>query len=213
MAHTVRLESINAGPLSTIPGHRSRTGLVKTPRDGTVEVQALGLAGDAIGDLRHHGGHDQAVYLYSAADYAWWSHRLGRPCPPGLFGDNLTIDAWWETPRIGDRLDFGDVLLELTAPRIPCSTLAARMGDPTFVKAFTDAARPGAYARVLREGTLAAGTVATLQLAPTTHASVVDVFHLWPDQAPPADRLAAALAAPLASRARVKLAGRMPRIG
>ena len=211
MPHTVRLESINAGPLTSLPGHAGRTGIVKAPVAGPVDILPLGLAGDAIGDLRHHGGHDQAVYLYSAADYAWWSERLGRPCPPGLFGENLTIDRWWETPRIGDRLDFGSVLLELTAPRIPCSTLAARMEDPTFVKAFTSAARPGCYARVLREGTLTAGAVATVQTAPEAFASVVDVFHLWPDQSPPADRLAAALQAPLASRARVKLAGRIPR--
>ena len=211
MSHACVLESVNAGSLASLPGHASRTGIVKTPATGAVELRSLGLVGDAIGDLRHHGGHDQAVYLYSAADYAWWTERLGRPCPPGLFGDNLTIDAWWDTPRIGDRLDFGGVLLELTAPRIPCSTLAARMEDPAFVKAFTNAARPGCYARVLREGTLTAGAVATVHPAPATYASVVDVFHLWPDQSPPADRLAAALVAPLASRARVKLAGRVPR--
>lgn len=211
MVGTIRLDSINCGPLATLPGHGGRTGIMKTPVTGPVELGALGLAGDAIGDLRHHGGHDQAVYLYSTADYAWWSEQLGRPCPPGLFGENLTIDAWWDTPRIGDRLEFGAVQLELTAPRIPCSTLAARLGDPTFVKRFTHAARPGAYARVLRSGTLTAGTTATVQPADAAFASVVDVFHLWPDQSPPADRLAAALAAPLASRARVKLAGRVPR--
>ena len=35
-----------------------------------VEVMPLGLADDAVVDVKHHGGHDQAVYVYGAPDYA-----------------------------------------------------------------------------------------------------------------------------------------------
>ena len=52
----------------------------------------------------------------------------------------------------GDRFAIGDILLEITSPRMPCATFAAHMGDPKIVKRYTKAARPGAYARVLKGG-------------------------------------------------------------
>jgi MOSC domain-containing protein YiiM len=118
----------------------------------------LGLRGDAICDTENHGGVDQAVYIYGAPDYAWWSQELGRELMPGTFGENLTISglesaqAW-----IGDRLTIGAVVLEVTSPRIPCVTLAARIGDPTFVKRYRRAERPGIYCRVLQEGEVQTG--------------------------------------------------------
>ncbi len=44
-------------------GSRS-SGIHKTPRQGRVRVTALGLDGDAQGDLRVHGGLEKAVHHY-----------------------------------------------------------------------------------------------------------------------------------------------------
>ena len=78
---------------------------------------------------------------------------MGREIAPGTFGENLTIsDLETAGLAIGDRIQVGDVCLEVTAPRIPCGTFAARMGDPGFVARFRIAERPGAYCRVIREG-------------------------------------------------------------
>ena len=104
----------------------------------------------ACSTQKHHGGPDQAVYVYLSEDYDWWSKTLGRPIAPGTFGDNITISGLTSADlAIGDRLIAGDVVIEVTTPRIPCNTLAARMGDPGFVKAYRDAGRPGAYCRVI----------------------------------------------------------------
>ncbi len=93
---------------------------------------AGGVAGDTVANTRHHGGPDQAVYVYPDEDYAWWREQLGRRLPPGIFGENMTIAAAGADPvRVGDRLPVGETLLEVTAPRIPCSVFAARMGEPT----------------------------------------------------------------------------------
>ena len=83
---------------------------------------------------------------------------------PGTFGENLTLDGL-ESARlnVGDMLHSGAVTLQVTAARIPCATLAARMGDPGFVKRFRLAGRPGAYCRVLRTGMLQAGAPVTLE--------------------------------------------------
>jgi MOSC domain-containing protein YiiM len=118
-----------------------------------VEITPVGLVGDAIGDMENYGGPDQAVYLFGAPDSEWWSEELGRDLHPGTFGENLTLSDL-ESARacIGDRFAIGPVVLEVTAPRIPCVTLAVRMGDPTIVKRFRRSERLSLYCRVIREG-------------------------------------------------------------
>lgn len=154
----MRLLSVNLGKPTpfehTTPGV---TGIFKTPVP-EARVTALGLEGDAIIDTAHHGGRDQAVYVYGQPDYDWRSKELRRELAPGTFGENLTItDLHSAEIHIGDRFLIGDVTLEVTSPRIPCRTFAARMDDKLFVKRFLAANRPGVYARVLREGTVRPG--------------------------------------------------------
>lgn len=200
---SVMLQSVNTGALARLsPTSRSRTGIRKLPVGGPVLCDAVGILGDAVGNTKHHGGPDQAVYLYAADDYAWWSTTLGRECPPGLFGENLTISRWWDAPRIGDRVQFGDVVLELTAPRIPCSTLATRMQDPQFVHTFARADRPGAYARVIRAGTLEAGMRGDIVRGDPSWPTVLQLFRLWLDTPRSTGAIIDALRAPVARRLR-----------
>jgi MOSC domain-containing protein YiiM len=161
---TMRVASVNVGHERSIAhGKRDfRTGICKEPVEGPVFIAAERVNGDTISDLQHHGGADQAVYAYSSDDYAWWSEQMGTIVGPGTFGENLTIDGLPTDLNIGDRLLIGDVLLEATAPRIPCSTLAARMQDSSFGIAFRRAERPGTYFRVLNEGEVATGDAVTL---------------------------------------------------
>ena len=85
------------------------TGIRKGPVErGT--VHALGLAGDVVADTENHGGPDQALYLYSCEDYAYWEAELGALPPPGTFGENLTVSSFGAEPvRIGDRFRIGPV--------------------------------------------------------------------------------------------------------
>lgn len=154
----MRLLSVNVGEPEHVEGHKPLTGICKRPVAGLVEVHPLGLAGDAIMDTKSHGGPDQAVYIYGQPDYDFVAVETGRALAPGLFGENLTI-AGLESRNflIGDRLEIGGVLLEVTSPRIPCATFAARMRDSRWVKTFFAINRPGVYARVLKTGWVEAG--------------------------------------------------------
>jgi len=199
----MKLISVNRGQARTVPkGQGSeRTGIYKTSVPGAVQLTALGLEGDTVCDARHHGGPDQAVYVYTLPDYDWWSQELGRRLAPGTFGDNLTVDGL-ESARaaVGDRLEVGAVLLEVTAPRIPCGTLARRMDDPQFVKRFRDAVRPGLYCRVLRPGPVRAGDPVSY-----TPAGSVKLGELFEDNyvsEPDEATVRRFLASPLSARAR-----------
>jgi len=176
------LLSVNIGQAQPIQNAKpyGLTGIFKQPSREAVFVSRLGLKDDAICDTQHHGGVDQAVYVYGGPDYDWWAQELGQPLEPGTFGENLTI-AGLETAQvlIGDRLTIGSVVLEVTSPRIPCSTLAARMGDPGFIKRFRAAERPGFYCRVLQEGTLQAGDPVVYERYTGEHFSILEMFRCY----------------------------------
>jgi MOSC domain-containing protein YiiM len=179
------------------------TGIYKEPVEEGVRVTALGVEGDAVCDARHHGGPDQAVYVYGAPDYAWWSEQLGRELPPGTFGENLTVSGLESArARIGDRLRVGEVLLEVTSPRIPCQTLARRMGDPHFAVRFREAERPGLYCRVLGEGCVRAGDAVEYEPLQEETVSVLEVFRDFYEPELTEAAIRRFLAAPIAIRAR-----------
>jgi MOSC domain-containing protein YiiM len=118
-----------------------------------------GLVGDFIGDGKHHGGDEQAVYAFQREDLNEWERRLGRELPNGLFGENLTTSGLEvNAARLGERWRVGhEVVLQVTSPRIPCSTFRGWMGEKGWAKTFTAAGRPGAYLSVITPGTLRAG--------------------------------------------------------
>lgn len=152
------LESINIGKPRPIPGKHTETGIYKEPVEGEVTVTKHGIEGDAVMDRKHHGGIDQAVYLYFADDYRWWRGQLDRDLPPGLFGENFTIaGVEGRAVAVGDRFTMDEVVLQVTSHRTPCMTFARKMGDPGWAKRFHQAGRPGAYCRVVSGGALHAG--------------------------------------------------------
>ncbi len=190
------------------------TGIYKVSTQGRVAIGALGLPGDFIADLKDHGGPDQAVFLYGEPDYAWWAGELGRVLEAGTFGENLTLSDF-ESARcnIGDRLQIGSLLLEFTAPRIPCSTLARRMGDPQFIKRYRAAERPGTYCRVIQEGTVQAGDEATVirQGGPTV--SCLELFRAHFVHGPDQETIRRVLRAPIAERARADFERYLSQLG
>src|SRR5690606_13958977 len=201
----MKVISVNIGRARRIETAKSTdlTGIFKTPADGPVRVTALGLEGDAVCDTKNHGGVDQAVYVYGTPDYAWWSAELGRELPPGTFGENLTIDGLESASLvIGDRLHADEVILEVTAARIPCATLAARMGDPQFVKRFRHAERPGVYCRVIREGEIRAGEAIRHEPYNGVIITAGEMFRDFYDRHWDEARLRRYLAAPIAIRDR-----------
>lgn len=162
----MQLISINIGKERTQQrkDYIETTGIYKMPVNEPVEIKTLGIDGDAICDKKNHGGPDQAIYVYGGADYAWWSNELGRELAPGTFGDNLTIrDLESAQFNIGDYIHVGNMILQVTSPRIPCNTFATRMNDPQWVKKFRRAERPGLYCRVIKEGVVKAGDPVSIE--------------------------------------------------
>ncbi|HEU5039226.1 MAG TPA: MOSC domain-containing protein [Gemmatimonadales bacterium] len=131
----------------------------KRPVSGPVWAGALGLTGDAVANTRVHGGPDQALLMYAGAHYPVWEAEWGRDdLGPGAFGENLTVTGLTEPDVcIGDVLEIGEAMLQVTQPRQPCATLARRHGIRDLIAVVQRNGRSGWYLRVTREGALEAG--------------------------------------------------------
>jgi MOSC domain-containing protein YiiM len=104
---------------------------------------------------------------------------------------------------VGDRFHIGKVLLEVTAPRIPCGTLARRMNDREFVTRFREAERPGVYCRVIEPGYVRAGDEVVLKPYPGETVTILEVFRVFYESDPDLKTLQRHLAAPIAIRDRL----------
>jgi MOSC domain-containing protein YiiM len=204
----MKLISINIGHEQSLQNKDrvERTGIFKLPIDHPVKVTKSGLERDVIVSKKHHGGPDQAIYLYGEPDYEWWSGELGRELVPGTFGENLTISDL-ESARfnIGDMLHIGAVTLQVTAPRIPCSTFAARMQSPGWVKKFRQAERPGLYCRVLQEGLIKTGDSVAFEAYGGETLSLLEMYRDFYVKNKNRELLLRHLRAPIAIRARQDL--------
>ena len=167
--------------------HTGGTGIDKRPADGPVELRApgprgrglhSGLVGDTIFDTRNHGGDDQAVYAYGREVLDRWERELGRPLPNGSFGENLTTSGLdVDGALIGERWRIGDqVVLEVSTPRIPCSTFAAWLDRKRWQRRFTEAALPGTYLRIVEPGGIRAGDTITVEHRPAHGLTVALCF-------------------------------------
>jgi MOSC domain-containing protein YiiM len=158
-------------------GRLRRTAIDKRPVTGPVSVEKLGLAGDEQVDKPDHGGYEQALYAYAREDLDWWVERLGRELRDGMFGENITTGGVDVTGAlIGEVWRLGTAVVQVTSPRIPCAVFAGWMGEPHWVRKFADAGRPGAYLRVLDEGTVRAGDPVEVLSRPGERVTIADAM-------------------------------------
>jgi MOSC domain-containing protein YiiM len=158
-------------------GNLKRSAIDKQPQTGPARVTTLGLVSDEQADHVDHGGTEQAIYAYAREDLDRWGTMLGRELRNGQFGENLTVEGVELThATIGERWRIGSVLIELDAPRIPCSVFQGFMDEPQWVKRFTAEGRPGGYFRVLAEGELQAGDEVTVEHRPDHGVTLQQVF-------------------------------------
>ena len=183
------------------------TGIDKRPVRHAVAVTApgpkgtgaVGLAGDRAHDVKHHGGADQALYAYAREDLDTWQEQLGRRLHNGAcFGENLTtVGVDVNGALIGERWRIGtDVLLEVTGPRIPCVTFQGWLGEPGWLERFIEARRPGAYLRVIDEGSIRAGDSIEVVSRPEHDVTVALAFRAFTTEPELLPRLAVASALP-----------------
>ncbi len=161
-------------------GRKAKSAIWKNPVSGKIFARGINLEGDVQADREAHGGYDKAVYAYAIEDLTWWGNEIGRDIKPGELGENLTLKGISVNDAlIGERWKVGEVTLEVSEPRIPCWRLGVRMKDKTFPRKFTKALRPGAYLRIVQEGSVEKGNSVEIIEKPDHALSVRDVFEIY----------------------------------
>jgi MOSC domain-containing protein YiiM len=126
------------------------------------EVTLEGIRGDSWAHPEIHGGPNQAILLITSEGIGQLIAQ-GYPVFPGALGENLTtLGLDRRQMRIGQRYRVGEVMLEITKMRTPCTQLD--IYGPSIKNAVYDArvnagdastprwGLAGFYARVLRSG-------------------------------------------------------------
>jgi len=201
----VRVLTVNVGRPRPNPWKPTGlTGIDKQPVDVLVRAPGpkgtgeVGLAGDRVYDVRHHGGPDQAVYAYAREDLDFWVAEMGRPLVNGAFGENLTTEGIdLGNALIGERWRIGgEVVLEVSCPRIPCATFQGWLAQEGWIKRFTGAGRTGTYLRVLSPGQIRGGDPIAIEYRPDHDVTVTMTFRALTTERDLLPRLLAADALP-----------------
>jgi len=153
--------SVQIGKIKTIKDDSMKekswqTGAFKEPVSNSIEVKKLGVIGDEISDLIHHGGVNKSVFANSYENYPLWAEFLKKDSLEfGALGENITFSKIKEEDVcIGDIHQIGEVLLEVSQPRQPCWKLSKMNNIEKFKEFIYDTNRTGWYYRVLNEGTI-----------------------------------------------------------
>lgn len=183
----MKLLSIHVGRPThhQIEGEDWYTGYVKEPALDRVWVGAENLEGDGQANLRVHGGPDRAVLGYSADHYDLWRAELAPLALPfGAFGENLTIAGCSEESTcLGDILQIGEAILQVSQPRRPCWKIDKRWGRTDLAAAIRANLRSGWYLRVLQQGYLEAGLPVALVERPYPEWTIARAHQAMTDQA------------------------------
>lgn len=130
----------------------------------SAEVTWRGMKGDRQATRVHHGRPWQALCIWSTEVIDEFK-RQGHSLEPGRAGENITISGLpWAEVRAGVRLRVGDVLCEVSAYTLPCTT-----NKPWFVNGDFNVMHhergpvSRVYATVLEPGRITVGDAAVLE--------------------------------------------------
>ena len=135
-------------------GKEVTTGIHKKPTNSPIYLDKEDVRGDEVSDRKVHGGIFKACYLFSEDYYPYWKNLYpDLDWHYGMLGENLTVNGLDETQIcVGDIYKVGNALIQVTQPREPCTTFAAKMGSQDILAQFVAHGRPGTYVRVLQQG-------------------------------------------------------------
>lgn len=143
------VKAVNVNPEGGVPKH---------PVDSAF-LRKEGVEGDRQNDLKHHGGPNRAVCIFSS-EVIEYLRDEGHPIEAGSVGENLTISGLdWNLIHPGSQLNVGDALIEITGPAPPCRTIQNSFAKGNFSR-ISEKKNPGWsrwYARVLREAQVYSG--------------------------------------------------------
>ncbi|WP_372369191.1 MOSC domain-containing protein [Candidatus Uabimicrobium sp. HlEnr_7] len=151
----MQIKSLNIGSPQTIATTNNKfiSAIRKTPTLQKVFLTKMGLKGDSCYDEKAHGGKDKALHMFCFENYTFFESRAESKLTIPTFGENITISNYHEKiARIGDTLQIGEVIVQVSEPTIRCSKIGMSAGFKQMLKWIHEEFKTGFYLRVLQEG-------------------------------------------------------------
>lgn len=129
----------------------------------SARVTLNGIVGDVHRNMKHHGGPDRALCLYSL-EHIEALQGEGHPIYPGSTGENLTVSgAVWSSMIPGAVFDIGSARIIITSFTRPCQTIRESFAG-YHISRISEKVHPGwsrVYAKVLHQGGVKVGDTLT----------------------------------------------------
>ncbi len=152
----IPLQALLVGEVRPLGPRGIPSGIAKASVDRPLAIGPLGLAGDAQGDTKHHGGPEKALHHYPLDHYLTWTSEIGHRDvlgSLGAFGENLsTLGLTEEDVAVGDVFALGSAIIEVSQGRQPCWKLNERFAQADMARRVQASGRTGWYYRVLQSG-------------------------------------------------------------
>lgn len=155
------VDHILVGAVAPLGPREVPSAIDKRPVRGRIHVGPEGLAGDAQGDRKNHGGPDKAIHQYAFDHYATWQELIGPKTileAPGAFGENFSVRGLTEdNVAVGDTFRLGGAVIQVSQGRQPCWKLNVRFGVPDMATRVQQTGMMGWYYRVIETGDVETG--------------------------------------------------------
>lgn len=194
------IEYLFAGGMGYLEPDGQRSGIFKRRILGRVRVEADGIVGDEHADTRVHGGPEKAVHQYPVENYAQIAQVFTGIAPvliPGSLGENISAFHLSECDvYIGDILQVGTAVLQVSQPRSPCWKINHRFGVERMSLYVAQARITGWYYRVLSPGYVEEGNAMVLLERQTDRFSIDQFWQAQITHRPSIDDLIALMEVP-----------------
>ena len=176
----MKVVSVNIGERKKVQWRKKtiETGIFKYPVDAPIFLDIEVVKNDVIADREHHGGIDQAVYLYGEQHYNHFKELYpDQDWQYGIFGENITITDFDETEiHVGSVYQLGETKIEVTKPRQPCYKLGIRFNNPKVIKDFWHSTKSGVYFKILETGNVKVGDQLVLIENKPNNPTIAEVY-------------------------------------
>jgi MOSC domain-containing protein YiiM len=160
-------------------GKEFRSGISKNQVE-YLEVTSSHIIDDDVANHEYHGGAERVICVYPYEHYDFLETLYKQTLPKAAFGENLTVSGMKESDVcIGDIYQIGEVVVQVSQGRFPCSTINKYTNINTLLNKIVEYGYTGYFFRVLEEGIISSDSSIKLIKKHPAGISVAAVHHTF----------------------------------
>ncbi|KZZ83584.1 MOSC domain-containing protein [Bacillus sp. SJS] len=177
----MKIEYLSKGMPKQLTDHKGKLFKSGISKDSAneLEVSSGYITGDEVANHDFHGGRDRVLCVYPFEHYQNWETEFGKTLIQPAFGENLTVTGMREDEIcIGDQLQIGSVLAEVSQGRYPCVTINRHTGIDQLLARIIETGYTGYFLRIIKPGTIRKQDSISI-VNRTASMTVADIHHTF----------------------------------